>query len=826
MISSMLTLQASPDMTSVRWIRTALVAILAALLFSAAYTTTLTIERQATLQKVSRYNATWLASQANAQVVRFQQRVAEYGLPGIDVDADEVKVRLDVLVNRVQVLTAGEAGELISTDPALTGIVAKFARAVARADTLLGDLDKVETRVELLGLMEPLVADLARLAATLNQRSGDLVARHQHDLNHLHWVFSTLMIGVVACAVTLLFFVNWIHKRFVRQLLAAKETAEAANAAKSRFLANMSHELRTPMNGVLGTVELIKQGALSAEQRRFADIAHQSGKVMLDLIATILDHSKIEAGQLDLVEGPVDMRGVVENATDMQRADAITKGLSLTTSLAADVPVTLLGDAGRLRQVVINLVGNAVKFTQTGEVAVRVTVEDADDETATLRCEVRDTGVGIAADQLQRIFEAFAQADDSSTRRKGGTGLGLAIARQLVELMGGRIGVVSQPGKGSTFWFTVPLRRPLGDATARDQDAAPIANLAVLVVTADEHERNLVTECLSSWTIWPVCTDTAERALTLARRAAAQGRGFDQILVSETLPDMSRDTFIDTLRSDSSLLEMASLMMGGSKEPGVSLSRPVQRNALYHELCATAARREAALLQKPLVRKPRAKRTAARKPSTREPVTRKSLARERAGNAVLTAASQGEMPHGEMLPDGNAMPRPRPAPMSGAREPDSMVSRAALAEAPKLTNIHALLVEDNPVNRLVASEYLKRAGCAVDLAVHGREAVDRCRVNEYDIIFMDCQMPEMDGFEATRTIRDEQMGAARRVPIVALTANAMDSDHDQCIGAGMDDFLIKPANQDAIARALQRWVPPSRRVLAEADANANANTNA
>ena len=819
MISSMLTLQASPDMTSVRWIRTVLVAILAALLFSAAYTTTLTIERQVTLQKVSRYNATWLASQASAQVVRFQERVAEYGLPGVDVDADEVKVRLDVLTNRVQVLTAGEGGELIGTDPALTEIVAKFAQAVIKADTLLGDLDKVETRVELLGLMEPLVADLARLAATLNQRSGDLVARHQHDLNHLHWVFSTLMIGVVACAVTLLFFVSWIHKRFVRQLLAAKETAEAANAAKSRFLANMSHELRTPMNGVLGTVELIKQGTLTSEQRRFADIAHQSGKVMLDLIATILDHSKIEAGQLDLVEGAVDMRDVVENATDMQRADAITKGLSLTTSIAADVPASLMGDAGRLRQVMINLVGNAVKFTQTGEVTVKVTVEDADDESVSLRCEVRDTGVGIAADQLQRVFEAFAQADDSSTRRKGGTGLGLAIARQLMELMGGKIGVISQPGKGSLFWFTVPLRRPLGEEAPRDQDAAPIAALAVLVLTADEHERNLVTEYLSAWTIWPVCTDTGERALTLARRAAAQGRGFDQMLVSETLPDMSQEDFISALRSDPSLAAVAILTMGGSKEPGVSLSRPVQRSALYHELCATAARREAnALSHKPLPRKARVKKAGARKPSVRKVSTRKSVARKLAAGGTVAVMDDAMAP--DAVPSAASLSAVSLSAVSRDARAPGDAARPAVLEQRKPVSIHDLLVEDNPVNRLVASEYLKRAGCAVDLAVHGREAVDRCRENEYDIIFMDCQMPEMDGFEATRTIRDEQVGAARRVPIVALTANAMDSDHDQCIGAGMDDFLIKPANQDAIAQALQRWVPPSRRVLAEADADA------
>ena len=453
MIVPTLSAQASTGESSVRWIRTALVAILAALLFSAAYTTTLTMERQETLQKVSRYNVTWLASQASAQVVRFQERVAEYGLEGLDVDADEVRTRLDVLTNRVQLLTAGEAGDLIRSDPELTEIVNRFAEAVTKANTMLDLLDQQKVRLRLLEMMDPLSADLARLAATLNQRSGDMVAKHQYELNHLHWVFSTLMMGVVACAVTLLFFVSWIHKRFVRQLLTAKEAAETANAAKSRFLANMSHELRTPMNGVLGTVELIKQGELSPEQRRFADIAHQSGKVMLDLIATILDHSKIEAGQLDLAEGPVDVRGVVDNATDMQRADAITKGLSLTSHIADDVPVALLGDTGRLRQILINLVGNAIKFTQKGEVVVAVSRQGA-----YANLSVSDTGPGINATERAVIFEDYKQANEEQ-RMKRGTGLGLAIARRLVLMHGGAIEVESEVGRGSTFTVLLPIQQ-------------------------------------------------------------------------------------------------------------------------------------------------------------------------------------------------------------------------------------------------------------------------------------------------------------------------------------------------------------------------------
>ena len=744
--------KSAADETSVRWIRAVLIAVLGALLFSAAYTTTLTMERQETLQRVSRYNATWLASQASTQVVRFQERVAEYGLPGMDVDLDEVKTRLEVLINRVQLLTTGAAGEMIHADPDLSKIVSRLEVAVSQAGALMDDLSRVETRVRVLRIMSPLVSDLARLAATLNQRGGDQVAIYQGELNHLHWIFTSLMMGVVFCAVMLLFFVSWIHKRFVRQLLTAKEAAEAANAAKSRFLANMSHELRTPMNGVLGAVELLKQGHLSSEQRQFADIAHQSGKVMLDLIATILDHSKIEVGQMELVIGPIDIRKLVENATDMQRADAISKGLSLTSDVASDVPIALLGDSNRLRQILINLLGNAVKFTTSGDVAIKVRLQETKGDTAVLYTEVRDSGPGIAPDQTDRIFEAFAQADDSSTRANGGTGLGLAIARQLTEMMGGKIGVISRPGEGATFWFTVTIRRQPGAGGGQPEDQAAIAALSVLIVTADEDERGTLAAHMSAWSNWPVCTNAGERALTLARRARAQGRGFDLVLVADKLPDMSRDDFVASLRRDQTLSGIAIAILGAKTVPGVSLARPVQRKDLYRELSATAARPRVVAQEVP---PPPAPKTT--------------------GDDTVTTQ----------------VPRPVP-------------------------HIHALLVEDNPINRLVASEYLKRAGCNVDVAFHGREAVDRCRQNDYDIIFMDCQMPEMDGFEATRTIRGEEAGASRRTPIVALTANAMDGDHDQCIGAGMDDFLIKPANQDAIAQALRRWVPPSRRILTEA----------
>ncbi len=497
------------------------------------------VDRQSALERVSRYNVTWLASQTSTELVRFQERVAAFSLPGSGVDKDEVQLRLDILANRVKLLGSGEAGQLIRSDQKLAGIVTQLEKTVSVADNLVEHLDDNEIRVRLRSILDVMVPELARLAAATNRQSGDLVAKDQHDLNRLHWMFAGLLAAVLACALALLVFVNWIQRRFVRQLLRAKEAAEAANIAKSRFLANMSHELRTPMNGVLGMVELIKQGALSDEQRRFADIAHQSGKVMLELVGTVLDHSKIEAGCLELRHGPVDVREITNNTADLLRAECIAKGLNLAVRISPGLPSSLLGDATRLRQVLINLIGNAIKFTQRGEVAITVSLVDGDAETAMLRFEVTDTGIGIAADQLPLIFEAFSQADASSTRPNGGTGLGLAIARQLIELMGGEIGVTSEPHVGSTFWFTVQLRRiPAVDA---ELVADNVSGLSVLLVTADDEERDTVTEYLSSWQIWPVATDSGERTLTLARRAHSQCHAFDLVLISRSLPDMASD---------------------------------------------------------------------------------------------------------------------------------------------------------------------------------------------------------------------------------------------------------------------------------------------
>jgi signal transduction histidine kinase/DNA-binding response OmpR family regulator len=733
---------------SFQWTRACLLALFVVLMCAAGYAAGKIIGRTQATQSADRLAASLLTETGN-QIGWLREAIAA-ATDG--AERGQIELHLRSLANLIGQLRSDDSGRLIHVDPALPEVIANLDQFVTSTYPLLDRIYQAPIRTRLLKRLDTSTPDLARLVETLSLRADATATADQRELGALVWIIAGLLAGIAVSVVALLIVTDRARLLGVSLALAArdaadaaKQAAEAANVAKSRFLANMSHELRTPMNGVLGMVELIQQGTLSAEQRHFADVAHQSGQLMVELIGTILDHSSIEESRAKLAEVPVDIRAMVQGVTDVVFAAASKKGLTLTHTVAPDVPATLLGDPVRLRQILLNLLANAIRFTDEGDIAVMVSVREQDASSTTLRFQVVDTGIGIARNELPKVFEAFHQADDSSTRSEGGAGLGLAIVRQLTEMMGGEISVTSQPTMGSTFIFTVKLRpRPAGD-TECYLDPAPIADLSVLVVTADDDERNILKRHLASWNIAPVCADTAERALALARRARAAGRGFDHVLVSDTIPENGSLEFINALRRDPMFSEMPATVIGEQQGGYAHLPRPLQRAALYDELCKTDRR--------PL--------------STR---------------FTVAAATSG------------------PAPDAAEMRPD----------------IHALLVEDNPINRLVASEYLKRAGCDVDLAMHGREAVERCRDKSYDIIFMDCQMPEMDGFEATRAIREAHSGSGRRVPIVALTASAMVEDRAECAAAGMDDCVVKPVNQDLITGALRRWVPRAHRATAEA----------
>jgi len=527
------------------------------------------------------------------------------------------------------------------------------------------------------------------------------------------------------------------RKRLEADLSAARDEALEAARLKSEFLAIMSHEIRTPLNGVIGMTSLLLETPLAGEQREYAETIRRSGDALLAVINDILDFSKIEAGKLELEVLDFDLVAAVEEAVELlaERADA--KGLELAILIEPDVPPAVRGDRDRLRQILVNLLANAVKFTDRGEVVVAVqTAQDAAGAPL-IRFEVTDTGIGIAAEAQARLFASFTQANASTTRTHGGTGLGLAIAKRLVELLGGDIGVDSELGKGATFWFTARL--PEAPAVAEPEAAADLSGLDVLVVDDNATNRRILSLTLSRWGMRPATADGAARALDLLRAAAAAGRPFPLVLLDFLMPVTNGVELAAAITADPALrgCRMVLLTSTGHR-PGAdlvrsagiaaSLSKPVRTSAL-HACIATVV-------------------------GTRDPGGRQSA--------------------------------PPPGPIA-ARHPS-----------------HVLLVEDNPVNQQVAARMLEKMGHRVDVAGNGLEAVVAVREIPYAAVLMDCQMPEMDGYDATRAIR--RLPGRERIPIIAMTASAMETDRRRCLDAGMDDHLPKPVQLVQLRDRLDRWL--------------------
>jgi PAS domain S-box-containing protein len=663
--------------------------------------------------------------------------VAHYLAPAETVARDLLDALLDTLPDSVYFKNRRSQFLRISRSLAASMGLADPSDAIGKSDAdFFGYEHAREARDDerhIVDTGEPVIGKLERELA-LNGQDRWVSTTKVPLRNQLGTVIGTLG---VSRDVTLL-------KQFEDDLAVARDAALESARLKSEFLANMSHEIRTPLNAVVGMSGLLLDTDLDSEQRDFATTIRTSADLLLGIINDILDVSKMDAGKMHIETIDFDLTQIVEEAADLLADRAQSKGIELVTWMQPDVPRWLCGDPGRIRQVLVNLVGNAVKFTDRGEVVVQVSAENTLPASLTLRVEIRDTGIGIAADAQDKLFASFTQADGSTTRRYGGTGLGLAICKRLVTLMGGDIGFTSRVEVGTTFWFTLPLGRHAGPVAADVPDTVSLDGARVLIVDDNDANREFLRHQAAAWRMRHDSATNGPDALTKLRHAPDAGDPYDIVILDMQMPDMDGMAVARAIKSDQRLRD----------------TRVVVLTSLAYHADEGHFRRAgiAAYLTKP-------------------------VKQSRLFDSLIGAISVGDAPR-------------RPV-----RE---RVPAAAPLESYR--GIRVLLAEDNTVNQKVALRQLKKLGIDADAVGDGEEVLQSIAHTPYDVILMDCQMPNLDGYEATRRIRQQESltPSRRRMHIIALTAHAMPGDRDLCLQAGMDDYISKPMRLDELGNALGR----------------------
>lgn len=573
------------------------------------------------------------------------------------------------------------------------------------------------------------------------------------------------------------------HRNLEKEMEAAKQAAESANMAKGEFLATMSHEMRTPLNGIIPLLEILRDTKLEADQREYLNTSYQSARHLLRIIDDILDYSKIEANKLELESVGLNLKEVIDSVTRLMERAAENKGLRLSASFDPNVRLACRGDPVRLRQVLSNLVSNAIKFTEKGSIQIQVSKRGETRTHSEILFAVRDTGMGIPPEKAEKLFQPFSQADTSTTRNYGGTGLGLVICKRIVELMGGKIGLKSEYGKGSVFWFSVSFLKAIGDVSSNRRD---LSGSRALIVSTDSKLTQRLTGYCQSWGVSQIATNTTADALSKLKSSATLGDNwaFDVVLVDlasmrNTAPALARNVGREPILERLKLVFFEGDEAAPTELP-IDLSRMAQIKRQFNEADLMQALNK--LLE-------------VEAPGERRFNLLEEAARLGGGSAQSSAdASQG---------DGSAVAAP-PTKLTG----------------------HALLVEDNPVNRQVAQRLLSLIGISFDVAENGKEAFEMMGRGSYDVVLMDCQMPVMDGYTATRSRRTlEQERSLTRIPIIAMTANAMAGDREKCLSSGMDDYMSKPLNRGLLDQTIRKWMPKNRPTIPTPEA-VEANTPA